>query len=428
MSRNPNFAEGWSLLAKSLRLAPAQSLEQRKQMTAGAEKLAARAMKMQPNSPEVLKVYGLLAPGPGDRLEALERAAKLAPLDAETWIWLANARLHDPAASELEAMGRLIELEPLWNRSWQATDTASSFGELDLADKMDDLVISAAHEPWQSEFAQARKAKRRGQLAFSYSLGKSAVKNADPAGKQLLTHNLKMVPLLLQIEPFHDARQSSASAFTRIMTGQLPAQRELAENGITEGTLFNIGPVLSSPLPLLAREGREEFIFASYDASFDGPLQFSEAMRSQVNGERWLMDSSAYLGWSLQQAGRDQEARKVFKLDQRSADAYLDAAGTGARMDHLIAAASLYAAQGTGEKAVSLMMRAVRLGWPYSEQDALPAIGGPLTDDPIFAKVKDHARFKPALGEIRTNIALQKCTYRARNAEPGKFSYSTTSC
>ncbi|WP_260483224.1 winged helix-turn-helix domain-containing protein [Sphingomicrobium flavum] len=405
-ARNPDYAPGWAMLAKALRLAPAASQDQRIAMSEEATGLAEKALAMDPDSPSTLKVHGLLASDTAQRLQSLERMVALDPYDAEAWIWLANARMgRGTEGSDLDAMRRSLALEPLWNRAWQAASNAANYGRLDLADTMDERVIAVADQHWQADYARARIAQRRGDLSQALRLGRLAMLSADPGSKALLTHQLKLSALLTNRPPLHDARAHASSPVSQIITGILPADDDLRAAGMGTHNLWQLGPALAPYAALLVRNDRHQTLIAAYDEAYAKPGAFVSAMEARENGPYWAATMGAYVGWSLAQEGRQQEARQIFTLARAAIQPLVDDKREYVRQSDLFAAASLYAAAGDAPAAAALVQRLMKHGWPFSYPTTLPAIAGPLTDDPLFAKVRPLV---PELDEIEKRIEKER--------------------
>lgn len=108
--RNPNFADGIAGLAKSLYLGPVSNYQQMQANWETALELAERALEMDSQSVDALKVAGMLQKTSSARIAMLKRATELDPGDGEAWYWLAISQ-----ASSLVPAEEILESAP---RRW----------------------------------------------------------------------------------------------------------------------------------------------------------------------------------------------------------------------------------------------------------------------------------------------------------------------
>ena len=384
VERNPDFASGLSVLAKAILLAADTSAEDAFRGFERKKELVARALALDPNSVEALKMRTYVVPDASERVETLRQALEIDPFDAEAWMWLANAQLDvPPRGDELVSAQRVIALAPLWNRAWQSTDTAESYGRLDLADEMDRLVITAAFAQWQRDWALARMAKRRGDLSEFFTLAESVYPHVFGSDRRMLDVHIRVNRHLAGL-PTDPEKITSSRFEVKILEGDVPAEEELRAAGAKPEQFWKLGISLAVMPGLLLMEDRGDELIAGYDAAFDGPDDFAFEIGKRLNGSWWVGWLGAYLGFALEQAGRVTESQAVFQHAEAALVTRLEG-DEPVMVEDLMAEATLSAARGDTVTSIAALEAATAMGWPFVGQvNTNPGLIGPLTNDPLF--------------------------------------------
>jgi adenylate cyclase len=118
VERDPEFAAAWSALAGAWYVSPSYSLEiDADEAYARAEEAAGRALALDRDEAAALAVQARLAAERGERLDAealVQRSLRLAPNDANTWVWQGLGRLEAGHIDEArQSFERARLLDPL---------------------------------------------------------------------------------------------------------------------------------------------------------------------------------------------------------------------------------------------------------------------------------------------------------------------------
>lgn len=401
----PQFAAGWAARAKSVALGRVGNPDpDSRAALAEARRHVARAMRIDPRSAEALAVAGLVADDPNAARKLLERAVEIDPENPEAWLWLSNAYTAlGRERDALDALVRLPRIDPLWERSWQASDAAAERGLIEVADRLDRQILNVTNEPWQHDIARARIARRHGDLSGYLRLSGAAAAGAPDARRREINMDRLIVRSYLGLE----VSELESSHFWRycqtVLRDPLPPRRELLSRRIPPESFFRDGTALSMVPFQLVREGREEELLGYFDASFESIDAFV-GQSTMI----WNMDASTavpYVMLAMRKHGRIAEAAQI---EGRFTKLLVQARKEAASVDRIVAAARFAAVSGRQKEAKILFERARSLGWPNSASLRMPPVLGSLADDPAFASLAGEAWFRKLSAEIDAHRARER--------------------
>ena len=236
--RNLEYSSGWGALAKAYFLRPAADAKEFEQNRRRAFDLAERALKLNPDGTEGLKVAGILAQDAETALANLRRAVALDPGDSEAIFWLSivQKRFLLEGGDPLSSARQMVEVDPLWPASWNASSLAAEAGDLPLAHEFERNILAAAVTPSQKLFARARMARLDADLSGFLDLVDRAERTATDAERRWgLWSQDRMVRLVLDL-PLSEGRlvprdgTAPLAIMRSVDRGNLPPRRMLAEN------------------------------------------------------------------------------------------------------------------------------------------------------------------------------------------------------
>lgn len=403
----PRFTKGWAALAKAIALGRGQPIFPGSEAAmADAHRYSARALALDGNSPEALKVAGLLATDPRDAQRLLEKSISIVPDDAEAWLWLSNAYVvQGENRKSLDAMARVLMLDPLWDRSAQSPDAAAAMGEIALADRLDREVTRVAVEGWQRDLAQARIARRHGNWSEFLRLSRAASLAAPTHVRGELGYEVMAARAFLGL-PFGpvDTRPWAMIGY-RILRGETPSEADIRRAGLGMDYLFYDGFCTSAMPRLLMQQGRGKELLSYFDRSI-GSLDEILKDRQPV-GRNFGYEAVPYLAMALKQAGRTEEMRRIERyFVPQMADT---ASGTQTRhLEQVIGLARLAAVFDRPDMARKLVMRARAIGWPNSLLLDQPLLMEPLAEDPAFASLRGKRWFDALSAEIEKDRVRER--------------------
>lgn len=409
---NPKFADGWAGLAKALFLYPELDPEAREALRATALEHAQFALTLDPASVDALKVVGMLAKEPAQRLEHLARATQLDPGDAEAWFWYAITQdqfmhiAHDP----LESVRRMVAVDPLWPASWSASDLAARFGRIDEAREIENRILSAAVTNSQKYLAEARLARMEGDLSRFVELARKADTTSTEAerlwGNQL---QMRMIRRLLGFPVPDDPRlrdQGTAALMQAIERGTLPSVSEFAAAGAADAQFWDKERLAGAALPLFLTPGREADLVRFYDARFASHEDYIAFAEERGEAHAMIPAVSPYLGAALQKVGRSEEAAAHFASAERELARWKEADTVW--ITPLLHELDLAAAKGEDERAIAIVQRLPEFGWPWMMAQINPTVIGLLDANPLHARTRELPEVRAVLGPIRSRLAKER--------------------
>ena len=412
-SRNPEFADGWAGLAKAWFLLPFEQASDKPANRARAGEFARKALALDPDAVDALKVLGMLdETEPDQRLAFLKRATDLDPGDSEAWFWRGIAqsqfvlRAQDPVSSAT----MMVKIDPLWPASWRSSELAAKFGDMETAVAIEETIAAAAVTPSQQYLSQARMAQLRGDFSGFVENSRRAQSTETPTERRYGSQiQLRMINLLLDLPPStldFIPPEMRGPLVEALVVGDLPSKEAFAANG-AGGRDFWENPVVAQlSLPLLLRDGREAELIANYDAAFATPADYLEMAGDGDQAYRKIPSLSPYLALALRRLGRQDEAQ--WHIEQvREQIARWKAADTGA-LDPVIFELKLAALENDGARAGQLVESLGAFGWPYMAAHVNPTTVSILGDDPLYDPIRNEPRVRAVLDPIRENLAKER--------------------
>lgn len=412
-NNNPNFADGWAGLAKAYFLNPADKKSEKIANQARAGEIADKALALDPDAVDAIKVKGMLDSTPaGERIALLERATQLDPGDSEAWYWRAivQGEFVLQAGSPVTSAQRLVDLDPLWPASWRASDLAAQFGDLERAYAIEDAVTSAAVTTSQRKLSEARRAMLGGDLSGFVQSTREAQQTASQAERLFGTKvQLHWIDVLvgLPIDPMAEMPMGSTSPLTQaIQDGRLPSRRAFTAAKASGAAFWDNKSLALSALPLFLRDGREAELIAQYDAAFPSREDYRAKMSSEGLEHRLIPGFSPYLALAFQRLGRDAEAQWHSERAREQVERW-KAADTGS-IDALLFELMLVSLEGDQRRAVEIVQALNDYAWPYTMIHVNPRSITLLQDDPLYAPIRDLPEVRAVLDPIRANLAKER--------------------
>jgi DNA-binding winged helix-turn-helix (wHTH) protein/TolB-like protein len=407
--RSPDFAAGWAGLAKSYYLlpeGPGDTFEET------ALEHAKYALRLDPDSVDALKIAGMMSEDASEQLDYLRRAVELDPGDVEAWFWLGlRQRMFQlEADSFLESSLRMIELDPLWPASWQASDHAAEFGRLDLARVIENEIGAAAVTPAHERLAQARAARLEGDLStyVEQVQNLNASLTATQRRFSVNTH-MGMIGLLLGVElPGKEdySDKPEMVLLSEIYRSELPSLAALETFAGEDGDIWALTKLIGPALPLFVQEGRTDELLAAYDARFGDHDAYLAYARADGREAFVIPQLSPTLAWALREAGRDSEAQAHIESAERQL-----ARWDGKGLDWIVPLLweiNLAAVKGERDRAAALVSRLPDFAWPYSAVHPEEASLLLLSDNPMMGAIQDDPRVREVLDPIIANVQRER--------------------
>ena len=407
IARNPEFSGAHSALAKAILLTTSAQagniVERQKEGIA----LARRAQALDPASVEALKVLGMFSQAPAERHGFLAQAVDRDPGDSEAWLWLSHVSAHpDFGDDELRAIIRTAELDPLWSRAWQASWVAAEQDSVERARQVEQAIMAASTEQWQRDAAQGRLAAVEGDLSEMYRLTMRAMPAMTTGQRQVAGMQLRNAMLLLGLDLPEPPQQGPAALVQDTISGRMPPWSRFEESGLAGRNFWAVTPLtISGPRHMIAG-GRGDELLALYDESLGSPAALAEFASENLRAHHFISNIAIHVGFAMKQAGRDDEARELFDLAERSVARWR--ANDAMTMTPLSFEANLAVVQGQDQRAIDAVEKMIGYGWPYVVQSPGATWTGPLLDNPIWARLDDDPRLRRVLDPVRRNIARER--------------------
>ena len=412
VDRNPDFSGGYSALAKAGYLTASDRPDDMIRDMEDARDNARAALELDPQSVEALKVMAVLASSAGERFDYIDRAVVLDPGDAEAWLWYSHIAAHpDYPGEELRAMQRLIALDPLWGRSWQASYVAAAEDGMELAENIDRAIIAAASQQWQSDAAEARIRNLHGDVSEFYRLTLQAMPAMAMEHRQIAGMQLSNSMLLLGLDMTQPKPPGAAGVVQDVLFNRLPAREAFAESGLVGESFWRIPPLVIGAPPQFLRQGRGDELLALYDATFDSPEALEAFAEQRLRPHHFIPQTATYVGYAMREAGRYEEASALFDLAERSIARWRE--NDGMTMTPTLFEANLAAALGQRDRAIDAVSRLPQHGYPYVLQSPGVPLTGPLVDDPLWDDLQADPRLIEILAPIRANLARERAEVEA---------------
>ncbi len=408
VERNPDFSGGYSALAKAGFLLASRQPENLVAASARARQNALRALELDPQSVEALKTMAMLATTSDERYRYIRRAVELDPGDAEAWLWYSHIAAHpDYAGEEVRAMRQLVAIDPLWGRSSQAAYVAAAEEGPELARSLDrDIIAAAATEQWQRDIAEARIANLDGDVSEFFRLTMRAMPVMENEHRQIAALHLSNLALLLDIDMPAPEMRGAAGIVQQVEAGRLPTSADFAANGLTGRNFWSVTPlVIGAPGQFIAA-GRGDELLAIYDSAFSSADELEAFAQGNLRPHHFLPQVGTYIGFAMQQAGRQAEAVELYDLAERSIGRWR--ANDGMTMTPSLFEANLAAARGQRQRAIDAASRLPQYGYPYVLQSPGVPMTGPLLGDPVWENMRDDPRLKAVLAPIHDNLARER--------------------
>ena len=382
-ARHPDLSEGWSALAKALMLSVNLDADDPIRRADLARRHAARALELDPDSVEALKVGGMLALDSKTRFERMDNAVALDPGDSEAWLWLSHVSAHpDYTSREAEAMEQLVLLDPLWGLSWQAGHIIAQEKGVEAARPADLSIASAAAEPWQADLARARIANREGDVSQFYTAALAAMPAMTPGQRSITGLQLNNMALLVGMDIPRPRPPGVGGLIQDTVNGKLPSRGALAAEGLDGPDYFEVVPLIIGGPSLYIDADREDELIANFEAKFATPQDLPAFAEKNLRPFHYQTNVATYLGFAYRKAGRERQARELFEIADRAVARWR--AGDAMNLTPLLFEANLAAAMGQDRRAIDALEKAIALGYPYVIQSPGVALTGPLLDDPVW--------------------------------------------
>jgi len=410
---NPDFADGWAGLAKAHFLYPSNSQAEIDANRARAGEIADKALALDADTVDALKVKGMLeATLPSERLALLERAVELDPGDSEAWFWrgITFGEFVLEAGSPVEGAKRMVEIDPLWPASWRASELMAKFGDMEAAYAIEESISSAAVTPSQKFLSQARRAMLDGDFSRFVELSRRAEATSTPAERRygskiqlrMINHLLDLPAEQLDFMP-PDMNDPLLIAVTQ---GQLPSRSELAAGGASGALFWSHPKLVGQALPLFIRDGREAELAEYYDAAFKTRADFLRLADTGGQAHAMIPAVSPYLALAFRNVGREADAAWHIAQASEQLERW-KAANTGA-IDPVIFELMLASLEGDNARAVAVAQTLGQFGWPYTMAHIAPTTVSILSDDPLYDPVRDLPGMRAVLDPIRANLAKER--------------------
>jgi TolB-like protein/Tfp pilus assembly protein PilF len=424
LAADPEYARAWSGLADAYNLLIGYGNLTQGKALAKAEAAALRALALDPKLAEAHASLGLIRSNQGrgkEGLAELETAIKLDPGYAPAWVWYGTtlgSQKRD--AEKLAAYEKAFQLDPSLPPA--VSNLAGLYNELGryrdafpLAERMVRLKPADA-SLWHAHVGEGllalgapaeaiaalrralevdpRNVKAMGAMARAYlqlddlDAAQRWVGFAQRAGPRQVSALIARVNLAIARKDF-----PGAAAAIRAELGRSQSSRN--------------DPVLNNLLHVVLVLGGQRDAAAVFK-------DIEQRFRAFPPGEGSI-EFGPYIAWSLQQAKRPDDARKVID----DALAWIDGrvAIGSRRPDHQYTAAQAYALSGRPAEAVAALSIALQRGWTsarFARQDPLLTA---LRDDPAFVALLETA--DAALAAQREALAKAPPAPFDLPAEPG---------
>lgn len=403
INHDPGYAPAWASLATAVRMDGAMhGHEGLIAATLPAQAHARHAILLAPDLAEAHRALGMaIGYGTPEAQFHLRRAAQLEPSSAENMIWLGVAQ---GAAGEFEAeiaaYRRAVELDPFWFRG--VKQLAVAFAEMGNRAEAEAAARRGHPNDEISQnlllgriawvFGDFSEAARR----WSIVARSNSPRWSDTARRSMydatFAVGLRTGPLVV-VPPPDDQRRAT---LVRMDAPPAPSVWRSRNRNRVATEVYREENHVAAKLMLSAGRGRE------LAAAYDGPLGLlglrpGRALRVDQVGQVPLV------ALVLRQSGRAAEADRLLREADRTIRTLYRRGAAPFWFD--ADAAGVWAAQGRGEQAMSMLERAMDRGWTHSGGTDLADIA----DEPAFRSLHRSQRFQ------RLRAALNAQRARERN-------------
>jgi tetratricopeptide (TPR) repeat protein len=364
---------------------------------AEAERLARRAIQLNPNSAIANGVLGMVLGFQSDEARAaIKKAARLDSNDPQIQFWLSNVLgIEGNYVGRLQALRRAAATDPLWHRaSGMAAVAAWEFGYTDEADAY--VARLRERDPRLSFLCGYSVDMARGDYASVVRetvAARARLTEADAAdfklGMALLVLGYQQpARLLLRLPP----------PLWRIVSGEGPAPGELEPLLIAANVDDRAQAFALTALRQTLKAGRAAEIVAAYDRRVGILAEFATDNPPNVD----IITDGLQVALALRTVGR---AREADALLRRADAAIRQSFSHGAVPNWMYAAASgVWAAQGRKDEALAALKKAIDRGWQYSPLTPLPD----MADIPSFTSLRGDQRFEQLRQRLKDHIQREK--------------------
>ncbi|HEV2567072.1 hypothetical protein [Sphingomonas sp.] len=363
------------------------------QDAAEAERLARRAVELDPRSTKAWGVLGMVLDFESrEARAAIKRAAGLDSRDPEIQFWLSNVLgIEGAYADRLQALRRAAATDPRWDRaSGSAALAAWEFGfeqeaeayaaRLKEADFARSFECSYAIDAARGDYARIV----RETLAVRDRLDESSAADFKLGHALLTLGEVKAARLLLRLPPL----------MWRITSGEGPRPGELQPLLIASERDSRADALVLTALRQVLKAGRPQEIVQAYDRRVGRLAHLDNANAANS----LIMTDGLQVALALRAVGRTQDADRLLAR----ADAAVRAAMRHGEVPNWLpaAASGVWAAQGRHEEALVALEQAIERGWHYTPKTPLPD----MADIPSFAGLVGNPRFERLRHQLRDHI------------------------
>lgn len=412
--RNPDYSSGWGALAKAYFLRPVSSAEEFEENHRRALEMAKRALDLRPDAVEGLKITGLLADEAETGLGNLRRAVALDPGDSEAIFWLsiAEKRFLLEGGNPLASARQMVQVDPLWPASWNASTLAAEAGDLELAREFERNILAAAVTPSQKLLARARMARLDGDLSTFLRFVDRAERTATDAERRWgLWGQDRMVRLMLGL-PLPEGRlvprdgTAPLALMRKVDNGELPPRSELAVNGLTGASMWDASQYAFAAAPLYLQFDRHEELLSDYDARFASPAEFAQFAKDTLEPEATLAALGPAIVMAMRRAGRTREAATHLEALEAVHERLENAAPRW--LDTVMLELDIAALRGDSARAAELVAQLPEFGWPYAIVRTDPTVLGLLRDDPLYDEIRKSPQVRGVLDPIIYRLTAER--------------------
>ena len=406
VARDPANATAWARLGVAVwmpwwwkaQVRPAAKEELR----AEAIGYARRALTIDRNSAAGNASLGLILTDTADGVLPLERAVAIEPDNAESWLWLGNARASrrdEPGA--LEAYRRATTIEPGWYRTVDPYCRAlHRLGRREQAFSLLEHYERTADDRAHATLQRAKLLMTEGRLteAARAAFGNLATRPANPwYARQLLLQVALRLDDRTMIGRLAGADSNVARALAAVAdNGNNLEHARHNPDGWWTGT--NLGERARQ----LLGTGHGDVLLSLYDRRYPSARDFHD--------HNIAFDAFAPpLALALHQSGRRDAAAEIERLLQQ--DVALATKQGVTTYEPALGGAWLASLRGDGPGAARLLDLAVRQGWRGQD----PEYGPAPDQDPLFGPVANDPSFRAAVASFHAALAIEGKRFAQEN-------------